>query len=46
MSGRSSLPTQWRRWPADKMNQASTLARGLVMVYLRSTLKKTHWLGH
>ena len=46
MSGRSSLPTQWRRWPADKMHQASTLERGLVMVYLRSTLKKTHWLGH
>ena len=46
LSGRSSLPTQWRRWPADKMHQASTLERGLVMVYLRSTLKKTHWLGH
>ena len=43
MSGRSSLPTQWRRWPADKMHQASTLERGLVMVYLCSTLKKTHW---
>ena len=28
------------------MHQASTLERGLVMVYLRSTLKKTHWLGH
>ena len=46
MSGRSSLPTQWRRCPAYKMHQASTLERGLVMVYLRSTLKKTHWLGH
>ena len=46
MSGRSSLPMQWRRWPADKMHQASTLERGLVMVYLRSSLKKTHWLGH
>ena len=40
MSGRSSLPTQWRRWPADKMHQASTLECGLVMVYLRSTLKR------
>ena len=29
-----------------QMHQASTLERGLVMVYLRSTLKKTHWLGH
>ena len=46
MSGRSSLPTEWRRWPADKMHQASTLERGLVMVYLRSTLKRTHWLRH
>ena len=46
MSGQSSLPTQWRRWQADKMHQASTLECGLVMVYLRSTLKKTHWLGH
>ena len=46
MSGRSSLPTQWRRWPADKMHQASTLERGLIMIYLCSTLKKTHWLGH
>ena len=41
MSGRSSLPTQWRRWPADKMHQASTLERGLVMVYLRSTQRHT-----
>ena len=46
MSGRSSLPTQWRRWPAEKMHQASTLERGLVMVYLCSTFKMTHWLGH
>ena len=34
MSGRSSLPPQWRRWPADKMHLTSTLERGLVMVYL------------
>ena len=40
MSGRSSLLTQWRRWQADKIHQASTLESGLDMVYLRSTLKK------
>ena len=46
MSGRLSLPTQWRHGPADKMHQASSLEPDLVMIYLRSTLRKTQWLGH
>ena len=46
MPGRSSLPMQWRRWPADKMHQASTLERGLVIrEVLQTEFRFDFWKG-